>query len=1772
MVTYKVAGPDGANYNIDGPDGASDSEVFSVLQQHLASQYQPPTPTVGKTLLHGAERGVAPAAAGLAGFGAGAAAAAPLDPFTFGAASLVAGIGAGAVAAYGASKAQKKLLEAAPEVAKSIGQDPATQQAEEQAHPIAAQVGEALPQFAAFRPSLEVFKAGAAGAAARKMAVANSALGAGMDLGQQEIGDQPVDWKQVGVSAALGAGASKETKLGSKLVGLGRNIIPGTKPEGTITNEPTPEVQPETPTPTTDPRDLVLNHITGPETSTKKSISEATGLDPLEVTKQVNALKKEGLAEFDIDSKQWKAKAAPESAPEQMALPIEAPKPVPAEPVHVNDLAAGPQEPVVSPLEAPAQSQVVEQGSPISVPSENAIQPAAEPVASFTPESENVPHGEPADNSGVAAPELAANHVEPAAPAGGVEPAVARETPGIFTPEGSVSRGLDAPSPDVGGRDGGTEGKPTAVNPEQSDDELQAYWMRRQLEDKPQAVKRNRDVGLRFDDATTQPEDAWFKSGGMKKDDVQNLVNEYTKDWTNKPDIQVHQSTEDGSVEVPKTTKGGAIGDQVHLFSDNLNNPEQVKSTLFHEALGHYGLRQNFDQARTSTMRDIYNTNSRVRDMAQKWLDAYSDKPYVKDMSRNQQVAYATEEILAKSSEKGPIQDVGVKAAFNRVAAMIRNFGRRFTKINYSDNDVRQILAQAHERVISGKKTGMQEKAGTQLSNPATIKAPGVSTRSPDEIIHQIGKDATGKNYNDQYSKESILKGVTKAFTTKAGFERGIGLLQNYMRPIRNLQEGLRASKLLEYSGSRMNALYDLMSTSGAKAANRARELEPHIKELNTAISNYAKKSGIDVEKALKTVHAYAMALHEPERRHQKFIENVPLDNKTKLQIGKQSLTPADYRAEIMKKLYSSQDLVSTGLTKQLRTQLENLVAKYKDAGGYSPVKGSKAMSLNEDSAQYGVLGDYTKQELQGVRDALAHDPNNGEVQNILDATKKIQDKSAEFDRESNYRTQPVDNLIDFYNWKHYVPFKGNPKVSVHDDRFELQGKRVSGELNQYAEKAEGRDTDSTNPILQTVADAGKSAARVGRVGVTDAIKNLIEQGHIPGKLKQTVPFTDRYNGLTKEDIQGENKVFHYKPDGSIDVLSIKDPSMVHAIKGFNSDVGKFWKGLNTVNTAIGGLHTRYNPAFAPYNFVRHAMTSALIAGAEKGGFGGPMTTAKFLGTVASKVVDGGLWRAGRMATAIENKDNAKIAGLAGKHSFYQDLKDYIDVGGPVSYNKNFSIKSQQEELMGKVGPSRFLRTLDQVQKYFDIYNQTFELAGRAAGFGVVRDNIIARMKGEGADVTSSDAKKAINLQAAAYTKNLFNYEQVGKYGREAGALYMFLRPSLTTAVRSLDAIAPAFSDGKSRLASMPESIRSDPTAAQNFLKDQESKKTSARMLMAGMVGSGIALYHMALLGAEKDDQGRNKVADDDMALWTRNMRLPIGFAHGVIGKENDYLQLPWGFGLGSFGAFGAQLAGVVEGHNTLASAFSNMIPIALDSYMPLPVPKFNPVDHPIAFVVESIVPSFARPFIEYGMNVDDFGRQVYNDRSSAFGDAYTGGEHIPEAYSAATKALADSTNGSINISPSTLHFFANSYFDGLSRIAHDSYGISLLAGGKKEFDAKRDIPVLDSFIGKSNSYDAREFSDVSKEVAKQQAILQMYKSNPDQLANYVDKHPNAQMVVNIYNTQVNGMLKQVSHQIGLIQSNPDMSGKEKSELLKELHDQQDWIKRNIIDTVKDYN
>ena len=319
-------------------------------------------------------------------------------------------------------------------------------------------------------------------------------------------------------------------------------------------------------------------------------------------------------------------------------------------------------------------------------------------------------------------------------------------------------------------------------------------------------------------------------------------------------------------------------------------------------------------------------------------------------------------------------------------------------------------------------------------------------------------------------------------------------------------------------------------------------------------------------------------------------------------------------------------------------------------------------------------------------------------------------------------------------------------------------------------------------------------------------------------------------------------------------------------------------------------------------------------------------------------------------------------------------------------------------------------------------------------------------------------------------------------------------------------------------------------------------------------------MYMMALMLAGDDEQGRNKVATDDMARWTRYARFHIPGTDIII-------QIPWGYGLGAFASAGAQIAAISSGKASIGEAFGNIVTTGMDSFLPLPVSRISPIDNFPAFAMDSVTPSMFRPFFEYVMNLDGLGREIYNNRQSKYGDAYTGGDNIPEMYKQVARALFDATNGATDISPNTMYFFASSYADGMAKMASSATNLGLSVSGQKEFDVKNDVAFVSSFIGSKSNIDAREFSSIEDQIKGLDKRINSLKDRPDQLRQFMEANPAAYNAVQFYNSQINGALKNIRTQQNIVRASKELTIAERKEELERLKLLSNMVKHRLVET-----
>jgi hypothetical protein len=1150
--------------------------------------------------------------------------------------------------------------------------------------------------------------------------------------------------------------------------------------------------------------------------------------------------------------------------------------------------------------------------------------------------------------------------------------------------------------------------------------------------------------------------------------------------------------------------------------------------------------------------------------------------PFLKTLGKHQERleggVYGEEERLSLPTSVQPIFEV------NYVMEIANAFERIMSVPTGGIQLQEELLAQPQQPQQNAPATtapATQQPAGQQ-TNPAT--APRVIDLN----------DHNDENYTRfRENKVPLGRAIKSLFTTTEGFKTLATKFANNRYAVKAWEVMHERAKLIKFDGPMINSIYTLLTLAPARGrAIYNSQVDPIATDLRASVQEYAQAMNLDVDKALGRLHKIMEVLHNPERSIVKFLLSVPLANDTNnkpFMVSGRPATAADVRAAIIKQLDTNQNMTEAQ-AQQLRSMLESIVfqtqvnpfgqveimrdasgnplvnARNVVANGFSP-DGMK--SLNPTDQSYNMTN-LSPVSISNVTSQYLNDPHKALVDKIINDMRRLNEKTIELDKQSNYWSKPVENRKNFYNFQNYVSFKGKDSQTETDEMLDYQTMKRGKEFQQIERPFQGRETAADNPILHALAYATQAALRAGRKDVTLAIKNAIEQKLLAGRVWAEVPFEDRNKKDFIDKLPRERTVFHFNPNGSIQVLIIDDPKIRESIRRTFESTSPFITSANWLTSKIGAMHTRYNYNFAPMNFVRDGLTNAGAIGADMG----PKKAAEYLGAMSSLVANGGLYKAMQVAILYDKTDarsQQALRGLANSDPFIANMVEFIKEGGMVSYLHGLTIKSNFEQLYKEIGQSGIIAKKEQLEKFIDTWTDMFELASRSAAYSVAKADAIS----------NGYVGNAAKAKAAAYAKNLANFEQVGDWGKALGSLYMFFRPSATGALRAMESIAPVFRTTERAALGLPESISKNPAALANFKANYAKNRANAQIMTASLMGLGALAYTMAFMFSDDDDDlGRNPVGTDNMQQWTRYARfhVPKILSEAIGLKEPLVLQMPWGFGLGAFAASGAQLAAAVAGKQSFGDALANVfLQISLDSFIPIPVSRMPPTEMPGAFALDSIAPSVLRPVFEFIINKNGLGQEIYNDQNRRMGDAYTGGDHIPEIYKMASRWMANQTVGDIDISPNTLYFLSNSYLDGIARFFETGTDAALVLGGSKDFKPKTDLPLFGSFFGSRSNVDSREYSAVEKKIQNIEKQIKQFDTDPLMARRYDMEHPLHRALVEVYNHDKNQELRDLRHQAKMVRLNTAFEPKDRDAMIKIINLQQNLVKYRLVQTYKAY-
>jgi hypothetical protein len=1140
--------------------------------------------------------------------------------------------------------------------------------------------------------------------------------------------------------------------------------------------------------------------------------------------------------------------------------------------------------------------------------------------------------------------------------------------------------------------------------------------------------------------------------------------------------------------------------------------------------------------------------------------------------------AFSNSEFVAEMAQMPPLSKV------LQVKNALREFAVRVMQLLgiKTDNVSSQVLENI-QTMITGPFEGGAKTPG---------KAEGVSFMGEPKKAGEYAGKTTEEFIGGQKlpEKPKGFFGSIKSWFTGGLSGRAKELARQYQNeqyPVKDFQRQLDRSGLLVVGNEKeANNIYDSISLAAGNFRNLDNTyVNPVINQINEMLVNIAKDTGQSLDTVLKRLSAYGTVMHESEVRAVKYLRKVPLrSDVNSINWYGTAISPDTARTRIFAELTSKTDLKNNAaklgvtpktLAQEYRKLLDKIVA---DKNNLDPGKdGKNVPEFDIANGNYSVLAGL---EPVDVQKHLAYfDQNKAEkkmMDDVLANLRKLSEVTIMLNKQANYWSPQVDNLVDFYGYKNYVTYKGKPVEDKDADLFYGGEQALGRELQQKEYTQEGRYTLPDNPILTMMADAAVAASRSGRKDVTKNLYNLVNTGLIDGKIK-TISFEDRYNIKSDPDLlrlmSNQNVFLYYMPDGEVAVISVKNDRLRNAIrKTYQTGSGLIDK-LNTFTSYMGQTHTRYNVAFAPKNFVRDMLANAFNISIDMT----PGAAANYVGSIANYVVSNGFYKSGAVAKAFyeggaDPSKNPRLKELLAKDKsgHVKDLVDYLQNGGDIAYVSSFTSKGQFRDLLGQANKSVAVKGLEDVTKFFDVYMASFEFTSRAAAFKMRKAEEVGKLMKKG--MSRADAEQAANKPAAAFAKGLANFEERGLKANQMGAWFMFFSASATGAVRVTESLAPAISSvfggyqaaADRAWAELPTELRTKGNR-EEFTKKFIEQAQRGKNTTAVLLGFGVAMYYLAYAGAGEDDFGRNRVATDDMSRWMRDARFFIG--PGV----NDIITVPWGFGMGAFAALGAQIASLGNSDTKFTEVLANMVPIMMDSFLPLPVSRGSIIEKPSEFIIDSVAPAPLKPLVEFAMNYNSLGQEIYNNRQGPNGSVYTGADNVPKMFKDLSIALFKATG--FEFGPNEMYFFASAYIDALAKAGAAGWNMFTIGAGSERSTTERlkqDSLILSGFIGTRSDYDARMWNKIEKDLEKRKARLkELEESDVEMYYKHLADNPLDEFLVEQYKGDANGELKDLRGEATSIRRNTDYDYDTKRDLLEANRIQQSMLKMQLVDMYK---
>lgn len=1159
---------------------------------------------------------------------------------------------------------------------------------------------------------------------------------------------------------------------------------------------------------------------------------------------------------------------------------------------------------------------------------------------------------------------------------------------------------------------------------------------------------------------------------------------------------------------------------EVHLYMPNIHDRYTAEKTIWHEVVGHKGMRELFgDERFDKFLREVWYDLDKPENAALKKLVDEGRK------FNPLNIYDAIEEGIARLAEDGKGEPGFWNGIKNKVSDFLHEIGYRIAP---NTKDVKYMLWLSKNlqknpndpywklRAEAVKYRLDHERMPAVVAHDGMFYGNDAKVRSMDNLTKAEWNEATD---GEIHFRTTPSAGTALDRYHRSLDEHGYMFTESYMDNMLSLKKLMNAivpDKKIEDIASSENP-YMLQNTMQGAMSDAAQMFERNVmKPLDKAMANVLDAfDGKKDDEKIRNFNLYMITKHGLERNREFFVR----DFLRNMRMDEQKKQDADF---LENSYYSDKEYLDNELKagnidlKEYYRQLDESIRNHFDADFEAGEHDYSGMHAIQEVAK--SSDPYNDAEaIQSVMDSEAkmESIKKGAVKDYWDKVKAATQYSIDSDYKNGIISKELHgHVTNMFNW--YVPLRkydeataedtygyiteqGDPKSYIGSTIMRARGHKYLSETNVLAQiGAMGNraiKNGGMNAIRQAFARFARNNSGNNLITETsvwyekDPVVNIVYERYpdIPedataDEINQIV--SDFNNDMKMKESQGlaykvyrrdkigykfqraENKSQHIvdvKIAGRTHTFIINgNPRAAQALNGLleNSGAKGIMKPLSSISRMMAQLCTSYNPEFVMRNIMRDAEFASSNVTSKEG--------ARYGALWAKYYAQLGLYKG---ASNISFKDLSGTTGL-GLFAKYRNgtldtsdkvqryFKEFMENGGETGWVQIKNMQDWTKEYKKDVKSER-----SKIDKGGAALRDFF--FGNLANINEVAENI-ARFA---TYCTSRDSNRSIIRSVYDAKEVSTNFNRHGS----GDAIKSFKNGEMSWAEEKRR-WAYGFSASYLRHCSMffNAGIQSTNLLVKNLKNHPVG--TSINMLAIPFAIGALAALGNNVLIASEDEKDRKGVKDPygELPDYVRRNNLCIYKGGGQFVTIPLAIELRAFYGLGDLAAgltFSPNVSGQKNPALDAVGCMSQLVPVM--DYLG----NSSAGKEPLNETIKAISPSALSPFVEWELNTDWKGAPIerrgdWNENSPAWQRAYKG---VPDGYLAVNKWVNAQTN---DVAKGNEDMLGNSFLDMVTNPSMLNHYIGGIGGGAATFTERaigvikhgsdtetKDIPFLRSLL-----------------------------------------------------------------------------------------------------------